>query len=109
MCYQWSLNAAHIQSLFDPWFNEDGLDETSVDGAEQVLSIRFPSILRNYYLSWGKRSDYNRSNEIFLGPNETFLHIGHLVFCIENQAVNFWGIPVDQLDKPDPPVNFIYK
>ncbi|MDR3575690.1 MAG: hypothetical protein P4L50_17660 [Anaerolineaceae bacterium] len=108
MGYQWSRNAAHIQSLFQPWNSEDGWDESSVHSAEQAISIRFPFILRNYYLSWGKRVDFNRSNEILLDPKDTFERHGHLVFCIENQAVYFWGIPLNQLGSADPPVNFIY-
>ena len=108
MSYQWSRNAEHIQSLFRPWKIGDGWDETSVENAERMLSVRFPTILRNFYLSWGKRTDYNRSNDVLLDPNETFEHFGHLVFCIENQAVNFWGVPIHQVDEPDPPVNYIY-
>jgi hypothetical protein len=108
MSYQWSRNAAHIQSLFRPWKTGDGWDETSVENAERMLSVRFPTILRNFYLSWGKRTDYTRSNDVLLDPKETFEHFGHLVFCIENQAVNFWGVPIHQLDEPDPPVNYIY-
>lgn len=108
MSYQWSRNAIHIQSLFRPWEMGDGWEESSVNSAEQALSIRFPTVLRNFYLSWGKRSDYNHSNDVLLEPKETFEHLGHLVICIENQAVNFWGIPIIQLNEPDPPVNYIY-
>ena len=108
MSYLWSKNAEHIQSLFRPWQNGDGLDESILCGAEQTLSLKFPNILRNYYLSWGRRNDYNQSNGLLLSPKETFEHLGHFVFCIENQAVNFWGIPIPQLNEIDPPVNFIY-
>ncbi len=104
MSYQWSRNAAHIQSLFRPWKTGDGWDETSIKTAEQMLSVSFPSVLRGFYLSWGRRTDYTRSNDVLLDPKETFEHLGHLVFCIENQAVNFWGVPIHQLDERDPPV-----
>lgn len=106
--FRWSSNAAHIQSLFRPWNAGDGWDESKVVSAEQSLSISFPPILRNFYLSWGKRSDYTRSNDILLDPQEVFEHYDHIVFGVENQAVMFWGIARDELDNEDPPVQFIY-
>lgn len=108
MNFQWSQNASHIQSLYQSWNDEDGWDVHSVNTVEELLHLRFPSILRNFYLSWGKRSDYASSCENLLNPKECFIHFGHLVFCIENQAVLLWGIPLDTLNQDDPPVYYTY-
>ena len=108
MNFQCSQNASHIQSLFRSWNDGDGWDESSVNAAEALLQVTFPSILRNFYLSWGKRSDYASSCENLLNPKQCFIHFGHLIYCIENQAVLLWGIPLDTLNQDDPPVYYTY-
>lgn len=108
MTYRWSEGAAHILSLFAPWSEGDGFEESVVRNVEENLGLRFPLRLRNFYLFWGKRKDITRSNQIFLEPDETFIHHNHLVICIENQAVEYFGIPIDRLSEGNPPVDWIY-
>ncbi len=104
MSFQWSDNAVHIQSLYHPWYPNDGYDEAVVTAAEQKFGVRFPTILRNFYRSWAVRDDLTRRNQILLRPDDLFLQDEALIVCVENQWVWYWAIPYSALGQDNPPV-----
>lgn len=108
MNYQWSENAYYVQAVCHPWQPEDGYDETVVAAAEQNLGLRFPSVLRQFYKSWGARHDLTNLCAELLSPVDTWLQSDALVFCLENQGVWYWGIPCDQIHQDDPSIYFAY-
>jgi hypothetical protein len=108
MSFQWSKNANHIQSLYRNWEIADGWNESTVMAAERLLQLKFPTILRKFYLSWGKRGDYTNSRERLLEPKDNFIRSDHLIFCVENQAILYWSIPLESITLDDPPVYFTY-
>jgi hypothetical protein len=42
MCYEWSANARHVQSLFRPWAPGDGFEEAALLVAEGKLGVQLP-------------------------------------------------------------------
>jgi hypothetical protein len=104
MTFHWSANAAHIQSLYRPWHPDDGYAEAAVQATEARLSVRFPARLRQFYRAWGTRDDLTRTNQVLLPLDQLLLQSDALVICAENQWVWYWAIPLNALDRDDPPV-----
>lgn len=100
----WSAQSPHIRTLFHPWQPCDGYDEATIQAAEERLGVRLPSILRNFYLAWGKRSDLTEANHPLLPPDEVVIRADTLIFWVENQAVWYWGVRCEALEEADPPV-----
>jgi hypothetical protein len=69
-----------------------------VPGAE-----RLPAALRRFHESFGTAADAFAINHL-LPPSEIEEDGGFAVFYVEEQAVYLWGIAVDDLESPDPPV-----
>lgn len=93
-----------VAQVFTPLTPEDGLPEADVIEAEQRLEVSLPVLLRNFYLRAGKREDINATYNHLFSPQKLEVHEGCLIFFTENQGVIEWGIPLDSLGEPDPPV-----
>lgn len=102
----WSEHAAHIVTLFRPWQPTDGYAEETVAAVEEQLGVLLPAILRGFYRNWGARVDLAHSSARLLSPEDLRLQSDALVFCEENQAVIYWGIPLDHMEELDPPVHY---
>jgi hypothetical protein len=78
--------------------------DVELDEAEERLAVQLPSTLRNFYRDVGYLGPSGQAHESLLAPNQFQLRKGSLVFCVENQGVNLWGILVADLAFDDPPV-----
>lgn len=82
-----------------------GFSETEITAAEQALNIKFPAVLREYYLSMGKNEAVNHSHNRLLNPNDIyFTEDRYLIFYEENQGVVQWGIKEADLSLENPSV-----
>ena len=104
MAFQWSSHAAHIQSVFSPWQEQDGYPLAIIEAAEQALGLPLPALLKNFYLAWGRRTDLTRTRETMLNPDQLTVRSGGVIFAEENQAVYVWAIPCTALHSTNPPV-----
>jgi hypothetical protein len=104
----WSEQSPHIRTLFRPWQPGDGYDEATIQLAEGRLSLRLPTLLRTFYLAWGRRRDMTQLHNPLLNPDALKVAANTLMFCAENQAVLYWGVPCEALNEADPPVLVTY-
>lgn len=100
----WSRQSAHIRTLFRPWQPGDGYEEAMIEEVEARLGLRLPTILRNFYLAWGRRRDLVRLEYPLLSPGKLQVREDTLLFWVENQAVLYWGVPSAAVEETDPPV-----
>lgn len=113
---------AEFHSLFErfdrPLRAQDGIAQSELDLAEARLGIRIPDRLRDYYLlvSNNKPIFHRGTIAVYLAntPEEQLPHGSelsvihdHLFFCRGDYGGNKWGIPLADLDQPDPPVNVV--
>jgi hypothetical protein len=94
---------ATFEQLGTPLLPDSGIPETDLASAGQKLGFQLPAALRSYYLVAGKHK-LNRVYNRLYDPNAWRVHLDHLVFMEENQAVVFWGIPMKQLSLLDPSI-----
>jgi hypothetical protein len=100
----WSEQAPHIRTLFRPWQEGDGYEETDLATAEARCDVRIPQTLRAFYRVWGRRRDLTQMNEFLLAPQEWVVQAGACIFCVENQSCAYWALPLEALAEADPPV-----
>lgn len=100
----WSAQSPHIRTLYHPWQPGDGWDEATVEATEARLGFRLPTPLRSFYLAYGRRRDMTQRTDHFLDPDELLVQADTLIFCVENQAVVYWGVQRQAVEEDDPPV-----
>jgi hypothetical protein len=85
---------------------DDGYAATELDAAEARLGVPLPAALREAYGLFGRHTELTSNQDVLLAPEDLFLDPGRnaLVFRVENHAVAFWGVRVDDLGELDPPV-----
>jgi hypothetical protein len=85
-----------------------GCDDQELTAAEHRLGLTLPAAVREGYALLGRRDDLTNNQDTLLRPDQ--LHFDEtgqaLVFRVENQAVAYWGIVVEDLRLDDPPVIF---
>jgi hypothetical protein len=84
----------------------DGCSEDELAAVEQRLGVRLPAAIREAYALLGNRPDLTSNHDCLLSPEDIDVDYAEeaLVFRAENQGAASWGVPLDQLDKADPPV-----
>jgi len=100
----WRYYKDLVSQLYEPLSPEDGFSEDELEGAEKRLGLRLPGLLREYYLLAGKREDINQAHNKLVHPDELQIEDGKLVFFLENQVVNIWGIEASDINLDNPPV-----
>lgn len=106
-----------VTKLLDrPWVPEDGMDvatlttqiESSVAaqqlaGQQRAATIAdiAPLALQEFYLALGV-SEMMETNHFFFDPDELELRDDMVMFVEDADEANVWGIPLDQVDLPDP-------
>ncbi|MFI5755465.1 SMI1/KNR4 family protein [Streptomyces sp. NPDC051569] len=80
----------------------DGWSSEEMETAEQRLGLRVPSVLREAYLRFGRRTDLTSNHDTLLTPDELYVADGALVYRAENQGCAFWGIALEHLGIDDP-------
>ncbi|MFE8950033.1 SMI1/KNR4 family protein [Streptomyces sp. NPDC007856] len=86
---------------------EDGCAEDELAAAEADLGFELPAALREGFALFGRRDDLTRRQDPLVPPSGLYVDDalnGVLVFRRENQDCAYWGIPLDQIEQPDPPV-----
>lgn len=103
MTFATEFNQLKVRLFGDPNHSAN-ISAEEIGGAEARLGHKVPVILRQYYRIVGRdhliSAVYNR----LLNPENLRIAGDVLVFAEENQCVVRWGIPVDRLSGPDPPV-----
>ncbi|MFD9003020.1 SMI1/KNR4 family protein [Streptomyces sp. NPDC059582] len=75
--------------------------------AEADLGFELPPALREGYALFGRRDDLTRQQDPLVCPTGLYVddaRNGVLVFRRENQDCAYWGIPLAQIERDDPPV-----
>jgi hypothetical protein len=88
----------------EPLAPGDGCDEAELRAAEARLGLPLPEALRTAYGLLGRRPDLTRVQDRLLRPDQLEVDDGVLVYRVENQHVTRWGIPLEAVTAPDPPV-----
>lgn len=85
-----------------------GCSDQELSAAEHRLGLSLPATIHEGYALLGRRDDLTSNQDSLLRPDQ--LHFDEtgrvLVFRVENQGVARWGIAVEDLRLPDPPVIF---
>jgi hypothetical protein len=86
----------------------DGWDEEELRAAEARLGARLPAALRAAYALVGRRDELTRVQDRLVTPAWSAAEDPGrvLVFRMENQGVTRWGVPLEAVAEPDPPVVF---
>jgi hypothetical protein len=100
----WSQFSEMVSSVMSPLGEDEGETEDRVSFAEELLELKFPVLLREYYLRTANRKDINRHMNRLLSLDDLFIDNGNLIFFEENQCVCFWGIALSDLDRNNPPI-----
>ena len=103
----WRFVRRFATAWAEPIVTGDGYEESDLRAAEAHLGLGLPPAVREMYRLFGRRDDLTRVQDRLLAPDDLEVDDGVLVFRMENQAVTRWGVPVADLDRPDPPVVFL--
>lgn len=103
----WQFIRMFARTWLSPLTAQDGCGEDELVAAEQRLGEPLPAAVREAYALFGKRSDLTSNQDRLLSPEDVDLDYAEeaLVFRVENQGAADWGVPLDQLDEPDPRVD----
>jgi hypothetical protein len=65
-----------------------------------------PTVLREYYLEFGKHEALNNSHDFLIKPEQfqEYDDSDYLIFYSENQGVSVWGIKKEEVREDNPPV-----
>ncbi|MEW1913259.1 SMI1/KNR4 family protein [Kitasatospora sp. NPDC085895] len=99
-----------VQDFAEHWVaplaEGDGWAEADLAAAEERLGHRLPAALREAYGRFGRRADLTANHDPLLDPAELHLDAGGhlLVFRHAREGAVAWGVPLDELHRPDPAV-----
>jgi len=89
-----------------------GYSENEINKAEDNLGIKFPKVLREYYLRLGKNKRVNKSFNRLLNINNEEIGFtndkNYLVFYEENQCAAYWGINKNDIKNNNPKIYINY-
>ena len=99
-----------IETLYQlPRRHQSGFEESEIEKFEEEQKLKFPEVLRDYYLTLGKNSQINNSHNRLLSPSQMgFGEDGTLVFYAEYEPNAYWGIKREDLANDNPPVYRTY-
>jgi hypothetical protein len=100
---RWELLEQFLARWFPPSV-DPGVRTSELDASALRLGVPLPAALREWYERQGGRADVWSSQDRFLRPRQLQVAGDLLIFCVENQGVVQWGIPLESLAMPDPPV-----
>ncbi len=93
-----------IERLYSPLIQLNRESEENICQAENQLKYRLPDSLREYYLLAGQEYSLNNANDRLLKLSELTIKNQVLIFYVESQSVNFWGIRVNEIALDNPAV-----
>lgn len=102
----WGFIGRFAERWLTPLTEDDGWAKADLQAAEQRLGVRLPPAIHEAYGLFGRRGDLTSVQDRLLGPKELAVDAAGdvLVYRVENQAVDVWGVPLAALEQPDPPV-----
>jgi len=104
----WRFVEAFAASWAVPLGVDDGYTDPDLDEAEARMGVRLPTAVREAYQLFGLRSDLTDNQDRLRALEELEVwEASLLLFRDENQGCEAWGIPVEELGQPDPPVEVI--
>jgi hypothetical protein len=93
-----------VVARFFPNSSDPGYTSEEIADGARRLDLRLPTKLTRFYQDAPVRGPLGTVQEQVLGPHELRVASGTLLFCVENQGVCLWGIPLDRINEDDPPV-----
>ena len=81
-----------------------GYTEKQIAAAEKRLKVKFPRVLWNYYLKFGKTRKLNINDHLFRLKDVYFEEGKFLVFGKTHYFTTFFGISIKDIRKRNPPV-----
>lgn len=93
----------HVEDVFGPFAESDGIAASRIDAAEQRLGLSFPRALVSLYQRTGAHPLHQACDRL-LSPERLRLEERHLVFYEQDQRAMDWAIPVDTGRSVNPPV-----
>ncbi|KAF9890747.1 hypothetical protein FE257_005616 [Aspergillus nanangensis] len=100
----WTFIRSFASYWVTPLEEGDGWMGADLLAAQERLGLTLPAAFKEAYTLFGRRSDLTRNQERLLGPMDLYLDNRALTFRHENQGALRWGILVEDLQNPDPPV-----
>jgi hypothetical protein len=100
----WSDIQDAVQQLYGDLPQAAGETPEALARAEGRLGVSLPSLLRRFYLRFGRFKSIAGTQDYLLAPDRLRIESGTLVFCVENQSVHWWGIRCPDLLQENPPV-----
>jgi uncharacterized protein (TIGR02996 family) len=103
---RWRLVEEFISIWRKPLGPRDGYSEDELEAAERRLGFALPLALREWYALAGRRDDVWSIQDHLLAPHEVRVDptSGLMMFRIENQNCEQWGIRSEDVARDDPPV-----
>lgn len=81
----------------------DGIPESEIDAAENVVGMRMPASLRTFFRLAGRTAHLAQAYVRLLQPHAWRIEPGTAVFMEEDHAVTLYGISTDLNTPDDPP------
>lgn len=114
--YGWNVNSmslnqkmtmdevlAAVQRVFGTFRCEHQATREELAAAEARLGLRLPGAVRDMYLKMGWHPLHSTANEL-VPLAELYVERECLIFYIEEQRAEKWGIPLSEMHAFDPPV-----
>jgi hypothetical protein len=88
-----------MQTAFPNKTLEPGFSRDEIAAAEARLRVAFPEALKDYLAVCGKSREMMGANYRLYSPEQLRVEDGHLIFCEENQGIEEYGIPAQDLEE----------
>lgn len=93
-----------VEAYLRPLQPADGCRESAIDAAETRLSLRLPSVLREFYRLAGNLDEVNAAHHQLISPPNLKRIGDQLLFYDENESVVTWSVRAVEPPIDDPPV-----
>ncbi|MDO5493282.1 MAG: hypothetical protein Q4F53_06675 [Nesterenkonia sp.] len=92
--------------LDDHWSPEDGLTREELDARLTASPLpdgfELPLVLDEFHRALGRCEEILEAHHFFFDADELEIEDGHLIFLEDEEETWVWGVPVEDLDVPDP-------
>jgi cell wall assembly regulator SMI1 len=88
------IRTAFPNRALDPGFSRD-----EIAAVEARLKVRLPEALKDYLAVCGKTREMMNENYHLYSPDDLRVEDGHLIFCEENQGIEEYGVPLQDLEE----------
>jgi hypothetical protein len=89
------MRTAFPNRALDPGFSRD-----EIAAAEARLNVSLPQALKDYLVVCGATREMMDENYHLYLPDGLRVEDGHLIFCEENQGIEEYGVPLQDLEEP---------